>query len=283
MRFAIVLSACMLQALPRAHAAAADSPAVAVCGAAYDHYVLDVQTNIAATARFSAVDALDVRFSTPALTTLQEYAAVLVFSDFNYADGTNLGTALADYVDGGGGVVAAMFECAGYSFFTPPRFLYGRWETGGYVGIPRSDPLAGPMQTLGAVHEPAHPIMAGVTNLNGGVRSYRPSATNITAGWTRIADWSDGAPLVVARDINGGRVAGLAFYPVSDNVATVYWHTATDGATLMANALEWTAAPEPGMAFPLAGSAALAWLARRGRRFVRRRQDATPDNRKARI
>ncbi|NLF39794.1 PEP-CTERM sorting domain-containing protein [bacterium] len=254
------------------HEAVPDALNVAVCGAAHDHYVLDVQTNLAATARFSAVDALDVRFGTPALTTLQEYAALVVFSDSSYADATNLGTTLADYVDGGGGVVPMVFECASYSFFSPPRFLYGRWETGGYVAIPRGDPLAGPMLTLGAVHEPAHPIMAGVTNLNGGVRSYRPSTTNINDGWTRIADWSDGAPLVAARDINGGRVAALAFFPVSDNISTVYWHTATDGATLMANALEWAAAPEPCMALPPAGSAALAWLARRGRRSLRRRK-----------
>lgn len=239
----------------------ADGLRVAVCGAAYGTYVEDVQSNIAAARQFAAVDALDVQWKTPALTTLQNYAAVLVFSDWGYHDPTNFGNVLADYVDGGGGVVAMIFEVASLAGYQAECMLHGRWETGGYVGIPRGEWIGGVEATLGTVYQPAHPIMDGVTNFSGGVRSYRPETNSVVAGWERVADWSDGKPLVVAGAVNGGRVVNLGFYPPSDKVNANYWRHTTQGGLLMANALAWAAMPEPAGMVVVCG-----WLVARGMR-----------------
>src|SRR5947199_6761166 len=61
--------------------------------------------------------------TTTTVDQLRAYKSVLVWSDNGFADSTALGNNLADYVDGGGGVVMAVFALnSGY--------LNGRFVTG---------------------------------------------------------------------------------------------------------------------------------------------------------
>ena len=73
-------------------------------------FTADVQTKLLGTGQFTTVDILDVRTTTPTLVQLQAYHAVLIWSDAGYADPVILGNNLADYHDGCGGVVTAIFE-----------------------------------------------------------------------------------------------------------------------------------------------------------------------------
>jgi len=191
-----------------------------------------------ATGRFSSVTTVDVSFVTPTLEELQAFDAVLVWWNYLYLDPVTLGSNLADYVDAGGGVVLGVPEVAGID----GRYLSGRWESEEYFVFMRSDFQTG-NATLGTIHDPLHPVMSGVTTFDGGGLSYRPSSTALTTGAELIASWSDGMPLVATKGVNGTRRADLGFYPPSDQGGfdPRLWDITTDGALLMANALEWVA------------------------------------------
>ena len=115
--------------------------------------------------------------------------------------------------------------------------MQGRWASAGYFGVPREGMTSGSLSSLGVIHDPGHPILNGVSTFNGGSSSYRPTSLSVIAGWTRVADWSDGQPLVVTKDIGTGHVADLCFYPPSSDVRSDFWQASTDGALLMANSL----------------------------------------------
>ena len=217
---------------------------IAICGAPPDPtWNSDVQAKLQATGQFNSVDVITVNTITPTLSQLQAYDAVLVYSDSIYADAIALGNVLADYVDSGGGVVCALFEVAyGSGLPHPTAQLKGRWDAQGYYVIPRTQQYGPPSATLGTVYNPTHPIMQGVSSFNGGSSSFRPIVTTvIPPGSTRIADWSDGAPLVVTKSIGGVPRADLGLYPPSSDVRSDFWASSTDGAKLMANALAWVA------------------------------------------
>jgi hypothetical protein len=146
---------------------------------------------------------------------------------------------MADYVDAGGGVVCMMFEVAsGYTM------MQGRWDTEQYYAIPRSEIESGSRATLGVVHDPEHPIMQDVTAFDGGSRSYRPFTLDIMPDAVRVADWSDGRPLVVTKMIGDVKRVDLGFYPVSSDINKNSWDASTDGMLLIANALTWVADSE---------------------------------------
>src|SRR5206468_758837 len=86
--------------------------AVAVFGApGGDSWNEDVRMKISASAVFGDVEAFLVKSGhpVPTLQNLEAYGAVLVYSDASFNDSQALGNVLADYVDGGGGVVLATF------------------------------------------------------------------------------------------------------------------------------------------------------------------------------
>jgi hypothetical protein len=198
----------------------------------------DVQAKLMATGQFTSVGLIDVMQSTPTLLQLQQYQAVIVWSNYDFQDATLLGTTLADYVDAGGGVVVSVF--ANCETLTT-RVLGGRWLSG-YEVIPSFGGIeytTGP-NGLGNVLSPGHPVMNGVTSFDGGIAAFRPQSTSLTAGATLIAQWSDGKTLV-AEGANPKRI-DLGFYPPSDGCAAGWWWLAsTDGDLLMANALSHVA------------------------------------------
>jgi hypothetical protein len=99
---------------------------------------------------------------------------------------------------------------------------------------------------LGLVHRPAHPVLAGVTGFDGGSSSHRPWSTVLTSGARLLAEWTDGS--VLAAQGRNPRRVDLGFYPPSSRCAPGLWDPTTDGALLLANALEHVAgagAPPP--------------------------------------
>lgn len=88
-------------------AAGLAQPRVAIVAAAAtsgaDARFTDPQAKLTGTGLFSAVDIITANTTTPSLATLQNYGAVLVWSNVNFASASALGDVLADYVDAGGG------------------------------------------------------------------------------------------------------------------------------------------------------------------------------------
>lgn len=214
---------------------------------------IDVQSKIAATGLISGgVDVFNAATGTPTLGFLQGYSSVLFYSDTSFSNSTDLGDVLADYVDAGGGVVQATF-----SFWNSGIDISGRWRSGNYDVFVPGEQTSGSVLTLGTIYQPASPILAGVTSFNGGSSSYNNTVGGLNVGATLIADWSDGTHLI-AENLStfAGRIVGLNFYPPSSNARDDFWDANTDGALLMANALNHVASGNSSV--PDGGSTLLA-------------------------
>ncbi len=194
----------------------------------------DVQTKLTGTGLLSGpIDIFDARVGTPTLSKLQGYDAVLVFSDAGFNNSTTLGNNLADYVDGGGGVVVMTFANASVP-------LGGRWATQNYDPI---EPLSQSQNTpliLGTIYDPMHPVLTNVNSFSGGSSSYHGTGS-LNSGAIRIADWSNGRPLIAEFNKFSGSVVSLNFYAPSSDARSDFWNASTDGDILMANALNYTA------------------------------------------
>ncbi|MGD9692414.1 MAG: hypothetical protein AB7G17_13335 [Phycisphaerales bacterium] len=206
----------------------------------------DARDKLVATGLFNSVSLFNAtRFNptggTPTPAEFAQWDAVLVWSNDSFEDAVAMGTALADYVDGGGGVVVAVFSNTSLNV---DRYLQGRWQTGNYIAIPQNGNYTQATGGLGQVLIPNHPIFNGVNSFvtSTGVTSqgqlfggYRPVSTTLTAGSTKVATWNTGHTLVALAP--NPRVVELGFHPVSNAVNAGYWDQTSDGARLMANAL----------------------------------------------
>jgi hypothetical protein len=160
---------------------------------------------------------------------------VITWSNYDYANSAALGDVLADYVDAGGGVVIAVFaNCESQG----SRMLQGRWATGGYSVIPQAQGISSGQVSLGVVAQPAHAVMAGVTNIDGGFYAFRASSTSLTPGAHLIASWTDGTVLA-AEHATRPNVVDLGIFPPSGDALMGDWVPTTDGGKLMANALNY--------------------------------------------
>src|SRR3954471_8573948 len=169
--------------------------------------IADVKAKIAATGSVSgSIDTLDISIAaSPTLATLQQYDAVLVWSDGSFSNATTIGTNLANYVAGGGGGVQMQF--AGQTGAS--RYgLAGTWVTGGYGVFTTSDTVLHDVPlSLGTVYIPTSPVMENVHTFSGGAISDHLDIA-MASGAVRIADWSDGKPLVGTRTIPHGVTPG---------------------------------------------------------------------------
>ena len=151
----------------------------------------DVQAKIQGTALFSSVDEFLIDSSTPLLSTLQSYDAVLVYSDASFHDSDAIGDVLADYMDGGGGVVLCTF-----AFITPGGLgIGGRIVTDGYLPFTTASQNQNTQMQLVA-DLPGHELLQGVASFDGGTSSYHNSSISTVPGATQVAHWTNNQPLV---------------------------------------------------------------------------------------
>lgn len=218
---------CIAAACGCSTAALADD--ILIAGAANADWINEVRTTLIATGLLGGhtLSVADLRTSTPSLSG---YDAVLSFTDGSPIDPNAWGNALADFVDAGGGVVQSTF-----SWNVGPG---GRWFSGGYSPFTTAGQAQGTPLTLGTVHNPSHPVMAGVTNFNGGQSSYHNTGT-VASGADLIADWSNARPLVAEMPGFAAAIIGLNFYPPSNLSRADFWESSTDGGVMMANALNY--------------------------------------------
>lgn len=154
---------------------------------------------------FGNVDTWDAKSTIPSLATMENYSAVIVWSNNAFADVTALGNNLADFVDQGHGVLLMSFG----SSFGPE----GRWGTGGYDPLLNGGyvgDIAGSMSSFVATD----PLFTGVSTVNGEyIQSgiVRPGAT-LLASWNVSTNSVDAAPMAIEANGFAGQVINLNFY-----------------------------------------------------------------------
>jgi len=192
--------------------------------------VTDVQTKLLGTGVFAKVDLFNAETGSPTLAQLQAYDAVLVYANDEFQDTTTVGNNLADYFDGGGHVVIAVFSLMSYAA------LQGRWASGGYELIqPQPQENSGVSSPL-IINEPSSPLVIGVTSLTA-TSAYRNMAGAIINGGTVVARWGDSTPLIV-RGVKGmGKLVALNMFPPSNQVLSCGQCWVGSGAEILRNAL----------------------------------------------
>jgi len=181
---------------------------------------------------FESVDIVNAKLTTPKYEQLRKYNAVLFFSyhGFNQEE---LGNALAEYVDNGGGVVVGAYSNCGKG-----NRLDGKWAEGEYNPIVLGSTSRTKQLSMGKVLKPQHIIMKGVSSFEGGEKSSHGDG-NLHSESEVIVEWANGRPLVAELKKFQGPIVGLNFYPSSASVVDGGWQVASDGAKLIANAVHY--------------------------------------------
>ncbi|MHA3788400.1 T9SS type A sorting domain-containing protein [Flavobacterium hauense] len=207
-------------------------PKVLILGSDTTDNLQDVQTKILASGQFSVVDMIDTRSTTPTLTTVNQYNAVLVYLNYFVQSPVALGNVLAQYIDGKGGVVDALRT-------NNSTLIAGAFNTNVYRVVNTTNTFNSNIVSLGTIDLPTHPLMNGVTSF---INGHYAMPAILTPGAYGVARYTDNNFLVSAKEnvgpANVKRVS-LNFSPPSSDAQSYYWDSATDGDKLMANALRW--------------------------------------------
>jgi subtilisin family serine protease len=148
----------------------------------------------------AVVDQLDAQWATPASGDLLPYDAVVVMASIFFDDPDRLGDVLADYADGGGGVVLTVPSfVAGYR-------IGGRFLADGYLPLGSYETGFGSVGGA-ALHDrdASHLIMKGVTAVTGDYLA----AAELQPQAELVGTWSNGYPIAATR---GNNVAALNLY-----------------------------------------------------------------------
>ena len=191
----------------------------------------DISNRLIATDQFNSVTAISVSTETPTTEELSAFSSVLVWSNNQFQNSVILGDNLADYVDMGGGVACAMFAVG-------QSPILGRFATEEYWVIDPASSI-GTTASIGTIHEPDHPIMNNVGSLDACGSCFRPSSNTLSFDATRVADWSDGYPLVATKDMDGVHRVDLGLYPPTTDSYGSGWIPNSDVVLLLANTLTW--------------------------------------------
>lgn len=187
-----------------------------------------VKNPLLALGHFSQIDVFNTRFdgAVPSLATLQQYDAVLTWSNHTYLDRVTTGDNLADYVDGGGGVVVSTFATG-----TGSLQLGGRFLSGSYYAISNAVQTNSGV-SLGTVYDPNHMLLFGVDPFS---VTWHATSTGVSTGATRIADWSDGTVAVAEKTVSGTPRVDVALFPTATSLYD------PNQILLLSNALRYTA------------------------------------------
>jgi hypothetical protein len=213
---------------------------VAIMGNPFDPaWSIDVANKLLAHPLFSKVDVYYLPDGVPPLDIMNEYCGILAYTDNQAYDEIAFGDRLADYVDDGGGVVAAMFSMAG-----APSAIKGRFDDDNYWAIQPTGQQQGTTEFMGTVYVPSSPMVANVSSFSGGDMSFRPTVDSLHPDATLIAEWTGAGtvPLIATRTIDHTPRVDLGFYPPSSDARFDFWDASTDGDIILANALYWVCA-----------------------------------------
>lgn len=194
---------------------------------------------------FDKVDSVDMGVTVPTLATLTQYDALLIWADSSRgcSDPTGIGNVMAQYIDGGGGVVQMLPYYLGYSYSNISGDFYTRYALVNQVGSMSYSRGA----TFGTKAE-MHPVIDGVSSVNAsGNQCYHRAtlaAGDLRNGGRIVATWSDGRGLAVVGNPNGHRRVDLNMYPSSTDIGTPgCLDPKSDAYKVIANSLIFVANP----------------------------------------
>lgn len=195
------------------------------------------------------------------LASLSGFDAVMVTTNGQFNEPTNIGNVVADFADLGRGVVLTQFD------FYSGVDLSGRIMTNGYSPFTVSNTSPYLTSTLGTVYQPTNTIFTGV-NVNNVTTTFQ-SDVSLTPGATRVADWTSGRAAIGYNTLANSSVVGLNLFPASN-------FTNADTQRLVANALSYstTAATPVPFEFSSAQNLALGLPLFLGLRGIKRRRAA---------
>ncbi|HNN93187.1 MAG TPA: Ig-like domain-containing protein [Pseudomonadota bacterium] len=191
----------------------------------------------------TAIDSIDVGPAAPALSTLQQYAAVVIWADTSRgcSDPTGLGNVLAQYVDRGGGVVQILPYYLNYSYSGLSGDFYTRYSL---VNSTNSMRYARDLQ-LGSKLE-MHAILANVSTLRttpGATCYHRSSltASDLRNGGRLVATWSSGDGMVVVGSPGGHNRVDINYYVGNAGGGLPCLDDTSDAYRLLRDSLLWVA------------------------------------------
>jgi hypothetical protein len=239
----------------------------------------DVISKIQANTPFLTISVLDAINTTPSVSTLEGYAAIMVVvGNTAFKDGVTLGTNIDTYLREGHGVIIAAKSNTFTNCGAPGLMqLCGNFAANDDWAIEPGTQVSGVHGTLLPTFTASDPVFAGVTSFDGG--SFSDHVNGIVNGSaTKIGTWSDGTPFAATRNVGTGLEIALNFFPVSDSPSIangLYWLHGTDGGLIMANAFNEAAGitggsaadvPEPANYFVMCSGLGLVGLLLRRRR-----------------
>ncbi len=195
-------------------------------------FYVDVKIKLDGTGSFALVDTFDALQSTPTLSSLQAYDAVLILSDwvpqYKIQSAVVLGDVLANYFDGGGAVIVMSMANSG-------SLIQGKFGTAsnGYILIDGAAGWDNPPSEIGTVFERRSPLLVNVATFKAGA-AWR-SRGSVLNGGIVVAAWADGVPLIIRGVKASRRIVTLNFYPPSISVRSDYWQG--DGTAILKNAI----------------------------------------------
>ncbi|MBM4250318.1 MAG: hypothetical protein FJ149_13065, partial [Euryarchaeota archaeon] len=201
----------------------------------WDECARDTQSKIAAFSnQFQVVDLWNARSSTPSLNDLKKYWSVIVFNHawagYRFADQGTLGNNLADFVDGGGGVVLCSFLYSGGW----QGHVSGRFTNGNYYSIPwNNNAMSGYSSMSMTINSGAtgHPLFANVS----AVSHQASGSMNYDYVWLvnpgpstgeELARWPGGTA-VAAKSVKGVDRVDLQLVPYSSSYGNTGYGYAT--------------------------------------------------------
>ncbi|KAJ3446487.1 btb/poz domain-containing [Anaeramoeba flamelloides] len=188
----------------------------------------------------SQITMINAETQTPTLEEMLKHHVVWVNSCRSFHNPQEVGDRLASFVEAGGSVVI----CAAHTLRNDNAkwVMQGRLTTGGFLPMSKGTLKQGKRSKLGAIIQKEHLIVENVKKFEGGRFSSRILGQP-TEGAELIAKWSDGTPLILEKKKGEryGVVVVLNIRPPNSDLDRKYWNKKTDGALMIANAVEYAA------------------------------------------
>ncbi len=204
---------------------------------------------------------IDVSTTTPTLTELQAYGAILLFEDGTFGNAQNVGNVVAQYANGSGAVILGTFYEQDRSDAPYSGAGWGNLET----IDPNTTDTRGcsyTANTLNAASIVPHPLTTGVTSLFSGSSGYSggnqaKAGTVVLANWTNLNYLGNPDPAIAYRITGNACVIHIGIapqYSAYGAFGTAYggnfyqiWQNAADFAVVGCNAA--TAVPGVGNSY----------------------------------